>query len=132
MGVVLVKFLQPWDILLIYSNNWFKKYIAPLLKSSKGATLCTPSDVYVRNFLCPSFTLIKLWYAKAFEWSSLVPKLNLLWRSLIWLTSLPTVKGSFFFRSSLAYIVCRLFDDGPSDQCEKIPHCTLDFHFSYN
>ena len=32
-----------------------------------------PSDVYVRCFLCPFYTLIKLCYTKALEWSSLVP-----------------------------------------------------------
>ena len=29
--------------------------------------LCSPSDVYVRSFLCPLFTLIKLSYTKAIE-----------------------------------------------------------------
>ena len=27
-------------------------------------------------------------------------------------------------------IVCRLFDDGHSDQCEVIPHYNSDLHFS--
>ena len=31
-----------------------------------------------------------------------------------------------------AFIACRLFDDGYSDQCEMIPHCSLDLHFSSN
>ena len=43
----------------------------------------------------------------------------------------PTVeKGSFFSTSSLAFIICRLFDDGHSDQCEVIPYCSFNFHFS--
>ena len=25
---------------------------------------------------------------------------------------------------------CRFFDDGHSDQCEVIPHCSFDLHFS--
>ena len=25
---------------------------------------------------------------------------------------------------------CRLFDDGHSDSCEVVPHCSFDFHFS--
>ena len=33
----LVKWLQPWDILLIYCNNQLKKYIAPLLRLERGA-----------------------------------------------------------------------------------------------
>ena len=31
---------------------------------------------------------------------------------------------------SLAFIVCRLFDDGHSDWCELAPHCGFDLHFS--
>ena len=31
-----------------------------------------------------------------------------------------------------AFIVCKLFDDGHSDQCEVIPHCGFDLHFSNN
>ena len=33
---------------------------------------------------------------------------------------------------SLAFIVCRLFDDGHSDWCEIVPHCGFDLHFSNN
>ena len=28
------------------------------------------------------------------------------------------------------FIVCRLFDTGPSDWCVMIPHCGFDLHFS--
>ena len=31
---------------------------------------------------------------------------------------------------SPAFIVCRFFDDGHSDWCEVIPHCSFDLHFS--
>ena len=31
-----------------------------------------------------------------------------------------------------AFIVSRLFDDGHSDQCEVIFHCSFDLHFSNN
>ena len=53
----------------------------------------------------------------------------------------PTVQESsffFFFESSLlstfspALIVCRLFDDGHSDWCEMISHCSFGLHFSNN
>ena len=73
VGVGLVKFLQPWDILLIYCNYWLKKYIAPLFRLARGHSP-PPSDVYVRNF-CPFFTLIKLCYTNALEPSTLVPGL---------------------------------------------------------
>ena len=36
------------------------------------------------------------------------------------------------FTPSLAFIVCRLFDDGLSDWCEVIPLCSFDLHFSDN
>ena len=31
---------------------------------------------------------------------------------------------------SPAFFVCRFFDDGHSDRCEVIPHCSIDLHFS--
>ena len=34
------------------------------------------------------------------------------------------------FASSPAFIICRLFANGHSDQCEVIPHCSFDLHFS--
>ena len=43
----------------------------------------------------------------------------------------PTLQeGSLFSTLSPALIVCRLFDDGHSDQCEVISHCNFDLHFS--
>ena len=38
--------------------------------------------------------------------------------------------SSLFSTSSPAFIVCRLFDDGHSDWCEMISHCSFDLHFS--
>ena len=39
---------------------------------------------------------------------------------------------SLLSTSSPAFIVCRLFDDGHSDPCEMISHCSFDLHFSNN
>ena len=39
-------------------------------------------------------------------------------------------EGSLFSTSSLAVIFCKYFDDGSSNQCEVIPHCSFDLHFS--
>ena len=39
-------------------------------------------------------------------------------------------EGSLFSTPAAAFIVCRLFDDGHSDWCEVIPHCSFDLHFS--
>ena len=36
---------------------------------------------------------------------------------------------AFLFLHTLSS-VCRLFDDGHSDQCEVISHCGFDLHFS--
>ena len=41
-------------------------------------------------------------------------------------------EGSLFFPPSPAFIVCRLFDDGHSDWCEVIAHCSFDLLFSNN
>ena len=37
-----------------------------------------------------------------------------------------------FSPPSPAFIVCRLFDDDHSDQCQVISHCSFDLHFSNN
>ena len=40
-------------------------------------------------------------------------------------------KGGFFFSiSSPAFVICRLFDDSPSDQWEVVHCCGFDLHFS--
>ena len=39
-------------------------------------------------------------------------------------------EGSLFSTSSQAFIVCRLFNDGYSDWCEMILHCSFYLHFS--
>ena len=39
---------------------------------------------------------------------------------------------SLFSTPSPAFIVCRLFDDGHSDWCEVISHCSFDLYFSNN
>ena len=41
-------------------------------------------------------------------------------------------KNGFLFSTPSAFIVCRLFDDGHSDQCEVRSHCGFDLHFSSN
>lgn len=43
-----------------------------------------------------------------------------------------TVEGFFFSTLSSAFIVYRFFHFGHSDQCEIIPHCSFDLHFSNN
>ena len=39
-------------------------------------------------------------------------------------------EGSLFSTPSTAFIVSRFFDDGHSDWCEMISHCSFDLHFS--
>ena len=34
--------------------------------------------------------------------------------------------------ASPAFVVCRFSDDAHSNQCEVIPHCSFDLHFSNN
>ena len=41
-------------------------------------------------------------------------------------------KSYLFSTSSPAFIVCRVFDASHSDQCEMVPHCGFDLHFSNN
>ena len=45
----------------------------------------------------------------------------------------PTVQeGSLFPTPYPAFIYYRFFDDGHSDQCEVMSHCSFDLHFSNN
>ena len=45
----------------------------------------------------------------------------------------PTVQEcSLFSTPSPAFTVCRLLDDGHSDGCKVISHCSFDLHFSNN
>ena len=39
-------------------------------------------------------------------------------------------RGSLFSTSSPAFVICRLTNDGHSDQCEVVAHCSFDLHFS--
>ena len=39
---------------------------------------------------------------------------------------------SLFSTASPAFIVCGFFDDGHSDWCEVISHCSFDLHLSNN
>ena len=39
-------------------------------------------------------------------------------------------EDSLFSTPFLAFIICRLFNDGHSDQSEVIPYCSFDLHFS--
>ena len=40
--------------------------------------------------------------------------------------------SSLFSTASPAFIICRFFDDGHSDWCQVIPHCSFYLHFSNN
>ena len=74
MEVGLVRSLQPPDIILIHCN--LLKVYNSIANTSVGGTLSAPSDVYVRSFLCPFYTLInKLYFTKALsdQASSLAP-----------------------------------------------------------
>ena len=63
--------LSVWGISFIRLAACYQVYNA-LLKTSKGALFLSPSEVYVRSFLYPIYTLIKLYYKNSSEWSSLV------------------------------------------------------------
>ena len=47
---------------------------------------------------------------------------------------IPTNSARAFLFSTLSptFIVFRLFDDGHSDRCEVVSHCSFDLHFSNN
>jgi len=56
-----------------------------------------------------------------------------MYHTMVHITFPPTdEEHSLFSTPSPAFIVHRLFDDGHSDQCEVISHCSFDLHFSYN
>ena len=73
MGIGLAKFSQTWDILLIYYNNYVKMCVTTLLTLARGAFSVPFLLSMSEAFFVPFLTLIKLCYAKALEWSNLVP-----------------------------------------------------------
>ena len=65
--------------------------------------------------------------------SSFLSSLHTIFHGDCQFTFPPTVQECLlFFTPSPAFIVCRLFDDGHSDQCEVTYHCSFDLHFSNN
>ena len=61
-------------------------------------------------------------------------RISILFSIVVVSVCIPTnsVQGFPFSSPSPAFIVCRLFDDGHSDQCEMIPHCGFDLYFMSN
>ena len=43
-----------------------------------------------------------------------------------------SARGTLFYTPSPVVIVCRFFDDGHSDRCEVISHCSFDLNFPIN
>ena len=43
-----------------------------------------------------------------------------------------SVEGFLFSTPSPAFVICRLLNDGHSDQCEMVPHYSFDLYFSNN
>ena len=43
-----------------------------------------------------------------------------------------SARAFLFSTASPVFFVCRLFDEGHSDWCEVISHCSFDLHFSNN
>ena len=49
-----------------------------------------------------------------------------------YLSPTSSVRGSLFFTASLAFVICRLFNDDPSDWYEIIACYSFDLHFPNN
>ena len=41
-------------------------------------------------------------------------------------------RGCLFSTAFPAFVICRLFNNGHFDQCEVVPHCSFDLHFTNN
>ena len=52
------------------------------------------------------------------------------WRTFIQFSTVAV--GSLLLTSSLAFVICRCFNDSHYDWCEVISHCHFDLHFSNN
>ena len=116
MGVGLVRFLQPPDILWIH---W--RVYNSIANTSKGGTLLPPSDAYVRSFLCLLYTLIKLYYTKALSdpASSLAPD----WIHLLRRPRIPRLIVQQQPFSVHLFHCCRMF------HCMNIPQFTFPFYY---
>ena len=43
-----------------------------------------------------------------------------------------SIGGFLFLHTFPGFGMCRILNDGNSDQCEMIPYCSLDLYFSSN
>lgn len=60
---------------------------------------------------------------------------SFIWDPIFLLSNLPALNSefdAFQFHSKDNRLIHKLSDDGISDQCEMIPHCSLDLYFSNN
>ena len=88
----LVKFIQPWDIILSYCNNQFEKHLNTWLTLARGALSVPLLMSMWKAFSLCFHTLIKFCYTEALEWSSLVPG--------------PEVKSSSWITNPTPFTIC--------------------------
>ena len=92
-------------------NNGIHVSVSILVSSGYMPSSGSGHDCFILSFLRKSYTVF---HSSCYQF-----------------TFPPTVQErSLFSTPSPEFIVCRLFDDGHSDQCEVIAHCSFDLHFS--
>ena len=74
---------------------------------------------------CPSTDeWIKIWHIYTIEYHSSIKKNEIMPFAATWMDLKIIILNGFF--------ICRLFNDGHSNPCKAIPHCSFNLHFSNN
>ena len=123
----------------ICNNNsrWYGKEERYLAGKGKWSRSVCPTFYGPMDCSPPGSSIHRIFQARVLEWIAISFSRGSSWpRDRTWVSCIAgrcfTIWATLFSTPSPAFIVCRVFDDGHSDWCEVISHCSFDLHFSNN
>ena len=103
--------------------------------SPPGFSVHAILQVGILEWVAISFSKISSWSRDWIQVFCIASRCFTIWTTVVTVTICipPTVQeGSHLCTLSVAFSVCRLFNDGHSDWCEMVPQCSFYLHFSTN
>ena len=119
---------KSWTWLSDWTDTWMVQWFSLLpsiclnfaIQSSLSEPQSTPQGI------CPVVGLLGLWTFIP----SCLRNLHTILHIVVVSVCIPTMQEHCLFSTPSS--ICRFFDDGHSDRCEAMPHCSFDLHFSKN